>query len=275
VCTLTVLAAILAGADRTFGAPAVPEQAQPLISGGAKSVGLSPPEVVEEIAKRRGNRTKSLMLKDDHHVPCPRLTALIYAANDRIGMVIPNASTLGVAVEERFELELNTVNYISHNESCRLTAKVKKYLVRGHDETEIPLVDPMALAAALSDKVSTSNSPKSHRGETNSRGPVHVEGNKATFNIQDVDPNRIGTTEVSTKFSSPDPALSFSGIVWFGAKNFSFYIANAASDLSIQARPSTLAKGYEVDLSNPQARISFTIIKEVHVGNAWTTEFGE
>jgi hypothetical protein len=149
--------------------------------------------------------------------------------------------------------------------------------LRGGVESEVPIVDQDKIQAALIKKLlslpPTRQQPSN--AETTSTPGVRRDGNEAVIDLKSLDPDAIGTTSRGTTFVSPNPSLSFSGIMWFGPKNFTLYIGNPSQDLIIESRKNVKTRAYEVDLSNSEARLRFSIRKEVRVEETWLSEFDE
>jgi hypothetical protein len=252
----------------------------PGAAAGSNSMNFSLQNVIEAVAKNRGNRAKYLRLSDAYNIPCPQVAALMYASGGGIGIIIPNFEMNGGALlPEEKNGDPNTVTFALTTATCRFSIALKKFALRDGVASEIALSSPPTVrksAAPTSKQSSTSGPSPSISGVTKKSTPgVTVNGNKITLSMKGIDPELVGTTELYREFASSDPALMFSGMAWFGPKNFSFYFGNAADDLSIEARRNAAEMALEVDLTNAKARMRLSIKKDVLVENSWVTEFGE
>jgi hypothetical protein len=90
-----------------------------------------------------------------------------------------------------------------------------------------------------------------------------------------IDPEFTGTTELWREFALPQPGLTFSGMVWFGPKNFSLYLGNVSSEFALTTETNAADGGLFFHLKNGEAHIRISVRKEVRVGDSWVTESSE
>jgi hypothetical protein len=282
VAGVALLASTLASFDCARGDDENGLQTEPSgAAAGPNSMKFSLQHVIEAVAKNRGNRAKYLRLSDAYNIPCPQVAALMYASGGGIGIIIPNFEMNGAALfQEEKNGDPNAVMFALATATCRFSIALKKFALRDGVPSEIALSSPLAVhtrfAAPTSKQSPTPGPSPSMSGVTKKSTPiVTVNGNKITLDMKGIDPELVGTTELYREFASSDPALTFSGMAWFGPKNFSFYFGNAADDLSIEARRNAAEMALEVDLTNAKARMRLSIKKDVLVENSWVTEFGE
>jgi hypothetical protein len=156
--------------------------------------------------------------------------------------------------------------FIFGTPQCRFWISAKKFARRDGIEVEVPLSQSYERRSAIV--------PGPENGPSQLPPGVQARGNQIEVSPKGIDPGLIGTTEAWRGFSSSEPQLNFSGTVWFGPKNFSLYLGNAA-DLSLTSRTNVDNKVLEIDLTNATGRIRISLRKEVLVGNSWITELNE
>jgi hypothetical protein len=242
-----------------------------LDSSSSRQISLD--EILDSVARGRGNRLQRLPLSDTHNVPCPHVAALIYSSGGGVGVIVPNFEMEGAALlpEEGEGKKRSAATFLLTTLSCRFTIAATKFALHDGIESEIPLGASYSGPAALTDREQTKkpieNSPSS--------AGISAQGATFSLNVKRIDPDLVGTTELFRSFALSEPMLTFSGMAWFGPKNFSVYVAGVPEDLRVETRSNGASKTLELDLVNAKARIRISIKKDVLVGNSWVTEFGE
>jgi hypothetical protein len=242
-------------------------------------------ELSERITNALGDRVKWILLGNLHDAPCFRLTGLLYASGDRVGVVVPNYAMDGVGVGrgpgEAIGKALNPFSIQFGNSVCRFTITISKFALRNGVESLVAPRDQTPDAGALvvhgksklpSDSAGSANTDS---GRFKPGGAVEVHGNRLEIHPKASDPNMVGTSSIGSTFGSSQPPLTFSGIVWFSSYNFSLYLSNAPADMTIESRKNVAAKAYEIDISNPDARIRFSVRKDILRDGSWIPDFDD
>ena len=231
----------------------------------------------EKLARARNNRLKAVALADTHRAPCARGVAAVQASGTRVALAIPTFIMDQVGARGNVHDPTLTLG----RGTCRLSITISKFSRLEGGDSEILLYEPdpstdvsARLALEGRRKAMEADDPKDSRppqGDPN----VSVEGNRIRLNTNNMDPDRVGFWDFPVVFASPAPVLSFSGMIWFGPKNFTLLLGSVPHDLSIEARKDAATKTYQVDVVNKEARVRFSIRKEVLVADSWVTEFSE
>jgi hypothetical protein len=233
----------------------------------------------ENSARARNNRLKAVPLADTHGVACARGVAAVHASGMRVALVIPTFVLEELGVRGR----VRDPTFTFGRGSCRLAITISKFARLEGGDSEILLYEPdpntdIAARLALEGRrraMEAENSGANDRGPPQSDPNVSVEGNRIRLNTNNMDPDRVGFWDLPVVFASPVPVLNFSGMAWFGAKNFTLLLGSVPEELSIESRKDAATKTYMLDVTNNEARVRFSIKKEVLVGDSWVTEFSE
>jgi hypothetical protein len=282
ICSLAALLIIITTWSCDFviaeGASLSQSPSQTDRSGSSASPSSDTMSFGETLAKDKNNRQKSVSFGDQYNLPCPRLTALMYVSGVDIGFVMPNFSLAGIVLESDEGVDAEAIGYRFFSSNCRLSISAKKFALRNAIESEVPLnhEDPLAKILEQRRKTGQSKSTRESSGsDSHQSGIVKAERNGINLSTKAIDQDGGGTTELHRRFASSEPAIGFSGMVWFGPKNFSIYIGNAPKDLTVESHKNTLAGAYELDIRNMVARIRLLIRKDVRVGDTWMAELDE
>jgi hypothetical protein len=253
---------------------------------GAPRPNATPPKLdwdktIEGWAIAQNNRVKWVMLHDGTGVPCPRLTSLVYASNDRVGFVIPNSVMMNGGIRRDSDRRAGDPSFVFSDARCRFAISITQFALQNGVEREVEPRDTSEERAAIlrklmeSARTSRGAAPKSRNTEAGVKVQKGAHGDEIFIAQKDLDPDLIGTFQFKDLFVPSGSDLAFSGIMWLSSKNFSFYLANAPNELSISSQKNSAAKAYVVDIGNQNARFRFSIRKEVLVDNTWVTEFAE
>jgi hypothetical protein len=185
-------------------------------------------ELTERMTKALGDRVKWILLRNLHDAPCFRLTGLLYASGDRVGVVVPNYAMDSVGVGrgpgEALGEVLNPFSIQFGNSVCRFTITISKFALRNGVESLVAPRDQTPDAGALvvhgksklpSDSAGSANTDS---GRLKPGGAVEVHGNRLEIHPKAGDPNMVGTFSIGSIFGSSQPPLTFSGIVWLRLK---------------------------------------------------------
>jgi hypothetical protein len=197
--------------------------------------------------------------------------------------VIPQFLQDGVGIRPGEGAEPGSFNYTFFGSTCRFAVAARKFALHDGAETEVPVISANSTPAAerVREMIRIAKEKAKEKAQYLEAPPripdpaVKVDENKIVIDTKVLDPDRVGTVEMGIRFVSSEPTLPFSGLMWFGPSNFSLYIGDAASDLSIETWRNIATKAYEVDIKNANARMRFSIRKEVYVGESWIDEFDE
>jgi hypothetical protein len=246
--------------------------------GEAGATKFSMEAFIENFARARNNRLKAVALADTHGVACARGVAAVHASGTRVALVIPAFIMDELGARGR----VHDPTFTFGRDTCRVAITISKFARLEGGDSEIPLYEPdpktdIAARLALEGRRrarESENSRTEGRRSPQSDPNVSVEGNRIRLN-NSIDPERVGFVDLPVAFASPAPVLNFSGMAWFGPKNFTLLVGNAPEDLSIESRRNVATKAYEVDVINKDARVRFSIRKDVRVGDSWIAEFSE
>jgi hypothetical protein len=95
------------------------------------------------------------------------------------------------------------------------------------------------------------------------------------LDMNKIDPDRGGTNEISIYFSRSNNNIQFYGMIYFSPKWFRTNVVNVPKGFRLEYQRDEQNKAYELNYITPEARMQFSITKELLLDSSWTKVFAK
>jgi hypothetical protein len=230
-------------------------------------------EHIQENAAVFNNRSKGFSFEDEYDVGCPRFTSLIYSAGNKLQFITPTYSLFGLGAYTRDGYQANSTDIIFPNDACRYIITIKKFAFFDGKEMEVPFFPRLTAEDIERLRVLRGVAPATRRAQPDPNSGVEVRNNRIILNMDKIDPDRSGTNEISFFFEPSSQRIDFYGMIYFSTKHFNTNIVNVSEGFRLEFRKNESIRAYEINYINPQARVYFSITKELLLNGVWTEVF--
>jgi hypothetical protein len=269
--TAAVAVLVIAGAAAAYG------------DGAARHPSISREEIEKLKAAQFNNRAQGSIFDDGYVVVCPQFTSLIHSVDQKLQFITPTYSLDGLGAYSRDGYQSNSKEIIFSNRDCRYIITIKKFTSVDGIERETPLFPHLTTEEwrkLLNVETQILGVPATRKeappvpSQSQSSGVV-VQDNKIILDMNKIDPDRSGTNETSIYFSRSDNNIQFYGMIYFSPKWFRTNVVNVPKGFRLEYRRDEQNKAYELNYITPEARMQFSITKELLLDSSWTKVFAK
>jgi len=251
--------------------------------GGERPPGIEfMDKMTENTTRYQNSRTMTVVFDDRLDALCPKVTSFVYSAGNRFELLTPNynlmESATGVVINHNEEGKSDDITY--QNRACRYIIAIKKFVLKDNMEVQLRLPQQSRVPDLLKRLIENQRLIEQEKAasrpvteDEHAEDPVTIDGSKAIIQMNNHDLGKAGNTSTRTAFDTSDIRKEFTGIIYFGPKSFTVFIADAPT-YRIDFHKDKANKSYEIEIVSSESRINLSLRKEV-LANGWTTVFGD
>lgn len=249
--------------------------------GTAEHRALSYQDIEKLIAAQFSNRAKGVVFDDGYDVVCPQFTSLIHSVGQKIEFITP--SLYGLGAYSRDGYQSSSKDIIFSNRECRYIITVKKFATIDGIERETPLLPAFTaeeMRKLLVDDMQRRGKPlppEPTPAPPNPNSGVEAHNNAIILDMDKIDPNKGGTNDISLNFAPSEKQIEFYGMIYFSSKGFGTNVVNVLKEFRLEYQKNDAIRAYEINYINPEARVYFSVAKELLLSgaNVWTKVFAK